>query len=62
MIGATTPPDLIAGKGENVFDFYYHKQGMNNLSSGDVAADSYNRYKEDIALAAEMKVRNLQRA
>ncbi|XP_060526177.1 myrosinase 1-like [Cylas formicarius] len=33
------------GKGENVFDFFYHTQGN---ETGDVACDSYHKWEEDI--------------
>ncbi|XP_052124439.1 uncharacterized protein LOC113210249 isoform X2 [Frankliniella occidentalis] len=42
------------GKGENVFDHYYHSKNASTSESSDVAADFYGHYKEDIALAAKI--------
>ncbi|KAJ1519791.1 hypothetical protein ONE63_005044 [Megalurothrips usitatus] len=42
------------GKGVNVFDYAFHRDG-NNVN-GDIASDSYNRYREDIKLAAELNL------
>lgn len=42
------------GKGENVFDAYYHKLNRTKDTTGDEAADSYHRYKEDIGIAADL--------
>ena len=40
------------GKGESVWDRYAHTVGkIKGAATGDVACDSYHRYKEDIALA-----------
>ena len=43
------------GKGESVWDIYTKKPGTTYKgTNGDVAVDHYNRYKEDVALMAEM--------
>ncbi|KAE8751945.1 Myrosinase 1-like [Frankliniella occidentalis] len=42
------------GKGVNVFDYYYHSKNYSVSRTGDVAADHYHRYKEDIALAKKI--------
>ncbi|KAK3917234.1 Furostanol glycoside 26-O-beta-glucosidase [Frankliniella fusca] len=42
------------GKGVNVFDHYYHSKNYSEERTGDVAADHYHRYKEDIALAKKI--------
>ncbi|KAJ1518794.1 hypothetical protein ONE63_011591 [Megalurothrips usitatus] len=42
------------GKTPSVFDHSYHL--VKATLHGDTAADSYNRYKEDIALAHELNV------
>ena len=38
-------------KVDSMWDAYLHEKGLEN---GDVASDFYHRYKEDIALFAEM--------
>ena len=48
------------GKGPNIWDDYCHdtsKRNINNGDTGDVACDSYHRYREDVAL---MKQHNIQ--
>ncbi|KAE8739823.1 hypothetical protein FOCC_FOCC014673, partial [Frankliniella occidentalis] len=42
------------GKGISIFDYGYHNPKMAKNLNGDVAADFYGHYKEDIALAAKM--------
>ncbi|UFT99080.1 glycoside hydrolase family 1 protein [Radiobacillus kanasensis] len=43
------------GKGPSVWDVYTKKEGTTYKgTNGDVAVDHYNRYKEDVALMAEM--------
>ncbi len=43
------------GKGESIWDTYTKLQGKTYKgTNGDVAVDHYNRYKEDVALMAEM--------
>src|SRR5665213_480573 len=43
------------GKGESIWDRYSHTAGkIKDASTGDVACDSYHRYKEDIALLQQM--------
>ncbi|KAK3929369.1 Beta-glucosidase A, partial [Frankliniella fusca] len=46
------------GKGESVFDHYFHTANVNvpTNMTGDIACNSYERYEEDIKLAAEMGV------
>jgi beta-glucosidase len=45
----------VDGKGESVWDVYAHKKGsIHGNENGDVAADFYHRYKEDIRLQKEM--------
>ena len=51
-----------AGKGESSIDHTFHYGNLTHLGfddphATDVAADSYHRYKEDVAAAAELKVR-----
>src|SRR5215467_15647873 len=46
------------GKGESIWDRFSHTVGkVKGADTGDVACDSYHRYKEDVAL---MKQLNLQ--
>lgn len=48
------------GKGPNIWDDYCHELGnqhIKNGDNGDVACDSYHRYREDIAL---MKAHNIR--
>jgi beta-glucosidase len=43
------------GKGESIWDRYAHRVGtIKGATTGDVACDSYHRYKEDIALMKDM--------
>ncbi len=43
------------GKGESIWDRFSHTRGrVRNGDTGDVACDHYHRYKEDIALMAEL--------
>ncbi|KAL4707939.1 hypothetical protein ACJJTC_013730 [Scirpophaga incertulas] len=47
------------GKGENIWDTYLHKHPNFTLdhSNGDVAADSYHKYKEDITMIQSLGVK-----
>jgi beta-glucosidase len=46
------------GKGLNVWDVRTHRHPdfVIDLSNGDVAADSYHKYKEDIKLLKDLGV------
>ncbi|XP_052743377.1 myrosinase 1 [Bicyclus anynana] len=45
------------GKGENVWDLYLHTHpGKAHNATGDVAADSYHQWREDVKAAADMKL------
>ena len=45
------------GRGPSVWDVYSHKPGIvNNNDNGDVADDSYHRYKEDVQLLKHLGV------
>lgn len=44
------------GKGVNVFDYMYHKENYPINMTGDIACNSYERYEEDIKLAAQMNL------
>jgi beta-glucosidase len=45
------------GKGESIWDRFAHAKGkIKNGDTGDVACDSYHRYREDIALLREMNL------
>lgn len=46
------------GKGENIWDRFTHLGGkVDNNDTGDVACDSYYKFKEDIQLMKDMGVR-----
>lgn len=48
---------LPTGKGESVLDHVYHSRDLAGVvANADVAADSYHRFKEDVAAARELKV------
>ncbi|XP_018565435.1 myrosinase 1-like [Anoplophora glabripennis] len=46
------------GKGESIWDHFVHSNAsvIQNNDTGDIACDSYHKYKEDIALAKELGV------
>jgi beta-glucosidase len=45
------------GKGESIWDRFTHRSGkIKNGDTGDVACDSYHRYREDVALMREMNL------
>jgi beta-glucosidase len=47
------------GKGESIWDRYSHTVGkIKGASTGDLACDSYHRYKEDITLMKEMHLKS----
>lgn len=47
----------LVGKGENIWDTFTHEGGnVLQNDTGDVACDSYYKYKEDVALMHEMGV------
>ncbi|MDR3437398.1 GH1 family beta-glucosidase [Telmatospirillum sp.] len=47
------------GKGPSIWDVYSHLPGTTyEGTNGDVAADHYHRYKEDVALMAEMGLKS----
>ncbi len=45
------------GKGDSIWDVFSHEKGrINNDDNGDIACDHYHRYKEDVALMADLGV------
>ena len=45
------------GKGESIWDVFTHEEGkILRNATGDVACDHYHRYKEDVALMAELGI------
>jgi len=47
------------GKGESIWDRYAHTVGkIRGAATGDVACDSYHRYREDIALAKSLNLKS----
>src|SRR5206468_3070210 len=46
------------GRGRSIWDTYSHTPGLVvNGDTGDVAADHYHRWREDVALMAELGLR-----
>lgn len=41
------------GKGENIWDRFCH---VRNMANGDVACNSYYKYKDDVALLKDLGV------
>jgi beta-glucosidase len=47
------------GKGESVWDRFAHTTGkIKGAATGDVACDSYHRYKEDVALMKQLNLKS----
>ena len=47
------------GKGESIWDRFSHMAGnIKNGATGDVACDSYHRYREDIALLKQLNLKS----
>jgi beta-glucosidase len=47
------------GKGESIWDRFSHTPGnIKNGATGDVACDSYHRYREDIALLKQLNLKS----
>ena len=47
------------GKGESIWDRFSHTdRAVKGADTGDVACDSYHRYKEDIAMAKKLNVKS----
>ena len=45
------------GKGESIWDRFSHTPGrIKNGDTGDVACDSYHRWREDVALMKQMNL------
>lgn len=46
------------GKGENIWDRFTHQQPspIKNNDTGDVACDSYHKFKEDVAIVKSMNL------
>jgi len=51
----------VDGRGESIWDRYAHTQGkVKQGGTGDIACDSYHRYREDIALAKQLGMKSLR--
>lgn len=52
---------MSTGKGLTIWDTFVHREDsrVNNKSTGDVACDSYHKYKEDVQLLKLYGVTNL---
>lgn len=49
----------VDGKGESIWDRFAHTVGkVKGANTGDVACDSYHRYKEDVAIAKSLNVKS----
>jgi beta-glucosidase/6-phospho-beta-glucosidase/beta-galactosidase len=49
----------VDGKGESIWDRFSHTVGMGKgADTGDVACDSYHRYKEDVAIAKKLDLKS----
>jgi beta-glucosidase len=47
------------GKGESIWDRFAHTQGkIKGSDTGDVACDSYHRYKEDVAIMKQLNMKS----
>jgi beta-glucosidase len=47
------------GKGESIWDHFTHTVGkVKGGDTGDVACDSYHRYKEDVELAKKLNIKS----
>ncbi|VDI50812.1 lactase-phlorizin hydrolase, partial [Mytilus galloprovincialis] len=44
------------GKGPSIWDVHSHNGKIDNNATGDIACDSYHKYKEDIKIMSDMKV------
>ncbi|OWM73471.1 hypothetical protein CDL15_Pgr026570 [Punica granatum] len=46
----------VDGRGPSIWDFYTHRypEKITDGSNGDIASDSYHKYKEDVAIMKEM--------
>ena len=48
------------GKGESIWDRFSHTQGkIKGSDTGDVACDTYHRYKEDVAIMKRLNMKNI---
>jgi len=47
-------------KGESIWDRFSHSGKVKGGSTGDVACDSYRRFKEDIALAKQLNIKSYE--
>lgn len=45
-----------SGRGPSIWDEFVHSGRITNNDTGDMACDSYHKYKDDIKLLKEMGV------
>src|ERR1700693_1637063 len=49
----------VDGKGESIWDRFSHTVGLvKGADTGDVACDSYHRYKEDVEIAKKLNLKS----
>jgi hypothetical protein len=47
---------LLIGKGPSIWDTQCHNGKIDNKDTGDIACDSYHKFREDIKIMSDMKV------
>ena len=47
---------MSTGKGPSIWDTFAHDNRLANGDTGDVACDSYHRYKEDVQMLKQLGV------
>ena len=47
---------IISGKGPSIWDTFAHNGMLNARSTGDVACDSYHKYKTDVQMVKYLGV------
>ena len=50
---------IFPGKGPSIWDTFAHRGMLNGRSTGDIACDSYHKYKTDIQMVRNLGVSTL---